>query len=60
MANAAAMTAATEQARFVRPVPRRIEKATDLGNVQVLKHANLYLLTDQFGDIHADGRGLGL
>ena len=34
--------------------------ATDLGNVQVLKHANLYLLTDQFGDIHSDSRGLGL
>ncbi|HEY0443634.1 MAG TPA: amylo-alpha-1,6-glucosidase [Candidatus Limnocylindrales bacterium] len=37
-----------------------IEKATDLGNVQVLKHENVFLLTDQFGDIHADSRGLGL
>ena len=37
-----------------------IEKATDLGSVQVLKHGNLYLLTDQFGDIHPDSRGLGL
>ena len=37
-----------------------IEKATDLGSVQVLKHGNLYLLTDPFGDIHPDSRGLGL
>src|SRR5215211_9158088 len=41
-----------------RVVP--IEKATDLGSVQVLKHGNLYLLTDPFGDIHPDSRGLGL
>ena len=27
--------------------------------VQVLKHGNLYLLTDPFGDIHPDSRGLG-
>jgi glycogen debranching enzyme len=46
--------------RFFEPHPTPIEKATDLGNVQVLKHENLYLLTDQFGDIHADSRGLGL
>ena len=37
-----------------------IEQATDLGNVQVLKHENVFLLTDQFGDIHPDSRGLGL
>jgi len=37
-----------------------IVKATDLGSVQVLKHGNLFLLTDQFGDIHSDSRGLGL
>ena len=37
-----------------------ITKATDLGSVQVLKHGNLYLLTDPFGDIHPDSRGLGL
>ncbi|HYH91524.1 MAG TPA: glycogen debranching N-terminal domain-containing protein [Candidatus Saccharimonadales bacterium] len=42
----------------VRPVP--ITQATDLGSVQVLKHANFYLLTDAFGDIHNDARGLGL
>ena len=42
----------------VRATP--IVRATDLGSVQVLKHANLYLLTDAFGDIHNDARGLGL
>ncbi|HYX11705.1 MAG TPA: glycogen debranching N-terminal domain-containing protein, partial [Candidatus Acidoferrum sp.] len=41
-----------------RSVP--IQKATDLGSVRVLKHGNLYLLTDPFGDIHPDSRGLGL
>src|SRR5919202_4331618 len=46
--------------RYFEPHPTPIEKATDLGNVQVLKHENLFLLTDQFGDIHADSRGLGL
>src|SRR6266536_2763896 len=37
-----------------------IVKATDLGGVQVLKHEDLYMLTDGFGDIHPDSRGLGL
>jgi len=46
--------------RYFEVPPVRIEQATDLGNVQVLKHANLYLLTDQFGDIHPDSRGLGM
>ncbi|HEX8939964.1 MAG TPA: glycogen debranching N-terminal domain-containing protein [Candidatus Limnocylindrales bacterium] len=46
--------------RFLPPGGEPIVKATDLGNVMVLKHENLYLLTDQFGDIHADSRGLGL
>jgi glycogen debranching enzyme len=50
-------TAATT---FVDPVPIPIQKATDLGSVQVLKHGNYYLLTDPFGDIHPDSRGLGL
>ena len=45
---------------FVDPVPIPIQKATDLGSVQVLKHGNYYLLTDPFGDIHPDSRGLGL
>jgi len=34
--------------------------ATDLGGVQVLKHEDLYLLSDAFGDIRPDSRGLGL
>ena len=42
------------------PPVRPIVKATDLGSVQVLKHANLFLLTDAFGDIHHDRAGLGL
>src|SRR5262245_822227 len=37
-----------------------IVPATDLGGVGVLKHGNLFLLSDQFGDIHPDSRGLGL
>ncbi len=45
---------------FIEPRIVPIEKATDLGSVQVLKHGNLYLLTDPFGDIHSDSRGLGL
>src|SRR5918994_450506 len=48
------------QVRFFPPPATPIVKATDLGSVQVLKHANLFLLTDPFGDIHADSRGLGL
>ena len=47
----------------VRFLPARevpIARATDLGSVQVLKHGNRYLLTDAFGDIHPDSRGLGL
>ncbi|HXI80667.1 MAG TPA: hypothetical protein VNM34_07595, partial [Verrucomicrobiae bacterium] len=43
---------------FVEPLTIPIQKATDLGSVQVLKHGNLYLLTDPFGDIHPDSRGL--
>src|SRR3954470_22660745 len=45
---------------FIEPRVIPIEKATDLGSVQVLKHGNLYLLTDPFGDIRPDSRGLGL
>ena len=57
------MSASTEPAsavRFLEPRVGPIEKATDLGSVQVLKHGNMFLLTDQFGDIHSDSRGLGL
>ncbi|HEY2915830.1 MAG TPA: amylo-alpha-1,6-glucosidase [Candidatus Limnocylindrales bacterium] len=42
------------------PSSPTIIPATDLGGVAVLKHANLYLLSDAFGDIHPDTRGLGL
>jgi glycogen debranching enzyme len=46
--------------RFIAPRVEPIVAATDLGSVQVLKHENLFLLTDPFGDIHPDSRGLGL
>jgi glycogen debranching enzyme len=59
-ATAATNGAVVDGIRFFEPRDSRIEKATDLGSVQVLKHGNLYMLTDQFGDIHADSRGLGL
>jgi glycogen debranching enzyme len=49
-----------EGVRFFSPRVGPIAKATDLGSVQVLKHGNMFLLTDQFGDIHSDSRGLGL
>ncbi len=42
------------------PRPRPITRATDLGSAQVLKHRDLFLLSDAFGDIHPDSRGLGL
>jgi glycogen debranching enzyme len=57
---AKATGAVVDGVRFFEPRDSRIEKATDLGSVQVLKHGNLFMLTDQFGDIHADSRGLGL
>ncbi len=58
-------------ARFVEPGvsvpgrtfparPRPIVKATDLGSAQVLKHLDIFLVSDGFGDIHPDSRGLGL
>lgn len=50
----------TAPVRFMPPRAVPIVKATDLGSVQVLKHGNRYLLTDSFGDIHPDTRGLGL
>ncbi len=46
--------------RAVAPPERTIIHATDLGGVGVLKHGDLYLLTDPFGDIHPGSRGLGL
>ena len=46
--------------RTFPPRPRPIVKATDLGSAQVLKHLDLFLVSDAFGDIHPDTRGLGL
>ncbi len=46
--------------RFIGPRTAEIAHATDLGSVQVVKHGDLFLLTDPFGDIHVDSRGLGL
>ena len=37
-----------------------IVRATDLTGVHVLKHENLFMLTNAHGDIRSDGRGLGL
>jgi glycogen debranching enzyme len=46
---------------FQLPPPHpTIVPATDLGGVGVLKHGNLFLLSDPFGDVHPDSRGLGL
>jgi glycogen debranching enzyme len=50
----------TATVRFIDPRVQPIARATDLGSVQVLKHGNVFLLTDPFGDIHPDSRGLGL
>jgi glycogen debranching enzyme len=55
-----AAAAGTARVRFLPPRTMPIVKATDLGSVQVLKHGNRFLLTDSFGDIHPDSRGLGL
>ena len=49
-----------DSVRFFDPRPVPIMRATDLGSVQVLKHLGHFLLTDTFGDIHPDSRGLGL
>src|SRR5919112_2919373 len=56
----AAPAPAASGVAFIEPRIVPIQKATDLGSVQVLKHENLFLLTDPFGDIHPDSRGLGL
>ena len=50
----------TAPIRFLPARAAPIVKATDLGSVQVLKHGNRLLLTDSFGDIHPDSRGLGM
>lgn len=43
-----------------RPVKASIRRATDLTSVLVLKHDQLFMLSDAFGDIRQDHRGLGL
>jgi len=53
------VAAPTTPAQLPPPDPV-IVPATDLGGVGVLKHGNLYLLSDPFGDVHPDSRGLGL
>lgn len=37
-----------------------IVRATDLTGVHILKHENLFMLSNSHGDIRPDGRGLGL
>jgi glycogen debranching enzyme len=37
-----------------------VVRATDLTGVHVLKHDNLFMLSDSHGDIQLDGRGLGI
>jgi glycogen debranching enzyme len=54
------MTGQALAVRTLAPTPVTIQPATDLTGVQTLKHENLYLLTDAFGDIHPNMRGLGL
>jgi glycogen debranching enzyme len=54
-----AVAATTTPAQLPPPHPV-IVPATDLGGVGVLKHGNVFLLSDPFGDIHPDSRGLGL
>ena len=39
---------------------RPVQRATDLTGVHVLKHDELFVLSDVFGDIRDDRRGLGL
>src|SRR5689334_1602962 len=54
-------TTTTRTATRELPPPNpTIVPATDLGGVGVLKHGNLYLLSDAFRDIHPDSRCLGL
>jgi glycogen debranching enzyme len=46
--------------RTLPPRARPIVKAIDLGSTAVLRHGALTLVADPFGDLHSDGRGLGL
>jgi glycogen debranching enzyme len=47
-------------AETLPPRVRPIIRATDLGAVRALKHSSLFVLTDPFGDIRPDSRGLGV
>ena len=59
-----AAPAATAEDIFDSPPPADtkpvVVRATDLTGVHVLKHDNLFMLSDAYGDVHVDGRGLGL
>ncbi len=55
------MTSAPSPAyRTIPARPRPVVRATELGATSVLKEGGLILLSDAFGDIHPDRRGLGL
>src|SRR5712691_2524936 len=54
------MSSAQPAIRTFQPAEPRIARATDLGGTDVLKQGNLYLISDPFGDVHPDSRGLGL
>src|SRR4029077_794544 len=54
------MSSAQPAIRTFQPAEPTIARATDLGGTDVLKQGNLYLISDPFGDIHPDSRGLGL
>src|SRR5450756_3257208 len=49
---------------MIRRPPRstqsRSSAASDVYKRQVLKHLDMFLVSDAFGDIHLDGRGMGL
>ncbi len=60
MAEASAGPGTPPGIRFLPAGREAIVPATHLGGVAVLKHDNLYLVTDRGGDILPDARGLGL
>lgn len=60
MAHTKAPSTAAAPLQSFPPRPRPIIRATDLGSAQVLKHQDLFLLSDGYGDIVLDSRGLGL
>ncbi|MDP8904179.1 MAG: amylo-alpha-1,6-glucosidase [Chloroflexota bacterium] len=49
-----------EPARYAEPAATHVARATDLAGVLVLKHDDLFLLTDAHGDVERGSRGLGL